>query len=90
MLAVSQRGEHVDNRRRRGRQAALRLPVIAVTGHPDSPLAGVVDGVVDIQCGPEDMPFSTVGVTATAVTLMLFALRLAEASNGPAPGPGRS
>lgn len=92
VLAVSQRGTSTSTidavevaRQRYG------CPVIAVTGHPDSPLAGVVDGVVDIQCGPEDMPFSTVGVTATAVTLMLFALRLAEASNGPAPGaPGRS
>lgn len=78
VLAVSQRGTStstiaaVDAVRER-----YGCPVVAVTGHPDNPLGEHVDALVDIGCGPEDVPYSTVGVSATAVALMLLALRIA-------------
>lgn len=79
ILVVSQRGtssstlEAVDVAGQR-----YGCPVVAVTGHPESPLAQKADKVVDIGCGPEDMPYSTVGVLSTALTLMLTGLRIAE------------
>lgn len=79
VVAVSQRGTSSSTidavQRARGEFDA---PVLVVTGHLDSPIVEHVDAAIDIGCGPEDVPYSTMGVTATILTLFLVALRVAE------------
>lgn len=92
ILVVSQRGTSTATLQAvSAARARYSCPVLGVTGDRTSPLAGEVDALVDIKCGPEDMPFSTVGVSSTVLTLMLLALNLTETRRQGSPdAPGRA
>ena len=84
VIAVSQRGtssstiDAVAVARKR-----INAPVIAVTADVDSPLAALVDATIDVHCGDEAVRYSTKGVYATVMTLLLLSVRLAERSGRP-------
>lgn len=79
VVAVSQRGTSsstIDA----VKAARLRVaaPILIVTADTRSPLAALGDCRLDIGCGDEAVRYSTKGVSATVLTLLLMSVRLAE------------
>lgn len=79
VIAVSQRGTSSSTidavKAARDRVAA---PILIVTADTRSPLAALGDCRLDIGCGDEAVRYSTKGVTATVLSLLLLSVRLAE------------
>jgi glucoselysine-6-phosphate deglycase len=92
VIAVSQRGTSSSTIDAvKAARARIDAPIIAVTADVHSPLTEFVDASIDIRCGDEEIRYSTKGVTATVLTLLLLSVRLAERAGRPVePAEGRA
>lgn len=53
-------------------------PIISVTSAIDSPITKASDYVVDMLCGKEEVRYSTMGVSATIITLIMLFIDMSE------------
>jgi glutamine---fructose-6-phosphate transaminase (isomerizing) len=78
VIGISQSGQSPDiievlaEGKRQGR------PTLAITNDPDSPLARIADGVIQLQTGPEKAVAASKTYTASLGTLAMFSCLLAE------------
>jgi len=79
-LAISQTGATVALVEAMARVRALGVATIGVTADTRSPLARVVQYVVDSQTGPEDVPPKTKGFTTTAAAACRVGVALARST----------
>lgn len=75
IIAVSQRGTStstIDAVKKVNKES--KVPLVILTSIMDSPIAKLCDNVVDMGCGIETVGYSTKGVTATILTLMIMGI----------------
>ncbi|WP_434352524.1 SIS domain-containing protein [Trichococcus flocculiformis] len=78
VLAVTQRGSSLSTINAVKKiKTETDIPVLVITSVLDSPITKLNVPIIDMNCGLETMPYSTKGVTATMLTLMLIAIEIA-------------
>ncbi|MBM7599017.1 glucoselysine-6-phosphate deglycase [Virgibacillus halotolerans] len=82
IIAVSQRGTStstIDAVERVNKVS--KVPLVILTSIMDSPITKLNDNIVDIGCGVETVGYSTKGVTATILTLMIMGIETARSKD---------
>jgi glucoselysine-6-phosphate deglycase len=73
ILAVSQRGTSYSTIEAIKKCAKeVEVPQVVITSIMDSPIVSYTNEAIDMGCGVETVPYSTKGVSATILTLMLM------------------
>ncbi|MDY0393723.1 SIS domain-containing protein [Virgibacillus halophilus] len=80
IVAVSQRGTSTSTINAVKKAKYSDKPVIVLTSIMDSPITKLVDNSLDMGCGIETVGYSTKGVSATILSLMIMGIDLAVES----------
>ncbi|MCJ7843253.1 SIS domain-containing protein [Lederbergia sp. NSJ-179] len=81
IIAVSQRGTSTSTINAVKKAKESSVPVFILTSIMDSPITKLVDTSLDMGCGIETVGYSTKGVSATIMSLMMMAIELGVSSN---------